>query len=823
MIDEHVLARLRNQLSRGEPILFTGAGFSADAKSVTGSNLPNGEQLAKLLWELAFPGEEFDTQTKLGDIWHAARMQNANGVRELLRSTLTVDANELPEHYKIWFKMPWERCYTLNIDDIELAAARAFGLERNIRAVSATSDAIEGDESEVVLEFVHLNGGLSDDLEDLIFSDLDYGARNAGASQWYAALATDILSKPVVFVGTQLNESTLWQYVEFRKKKGARGTRELRPGSYLVCPNLNAARKVLLKELNISWIPMKASDFANEVLASMRAEAEEGHRTLRARAQETYERNTPRLIAELSAGQVEPASPEFLDGREPTWADIRGGLAAVRECDEDLYQRASASLAASELVPPLIVTGTAGSGKSTSLMRLGLRLSSDGIPVYWMDRRWNVKPFRLRELVLQNEDPIAILVDDSDMFGRAVSGWARELTKIRPGVLFAPAIRSNKIDGLLDEDTLQGVQPQEAVMPGLADSDIENLIQVLDESNKLGILKGLGHEERVAVFQREAGRQLLVAMIQATSGVKFKEKVYDEFAGLPEEQQLIYAIICLAHSQRFELDRTELLLASQMPDNETLNNLETLVRRQIVARRTLNSGYRARHRMIADELVNAASFRPFISGVLKGLCFAFSTRVQPDMRRAHGAWRKLIRFTNHEYIRRIIALDDARGLYASIEDLLAWDFQFWLQRGSLEVEDGNLDLATQYLNQAKSLAPGERNVATEVAYMLMKKAARRPEHASASDWFNEGREFLEDLISSRGKRDSYPFHVLGSQGLAWVRHGKLALLEKRTLLGSLLEHVTAGTKLHPRADELQVLLGDLKREWMQTTIEPQVE
>ena len=682
-----VVDRLRNQVSRGEPVLLLGAGFSLDACDSSGHNLPTSVQLAEEFWRLAFPGDPFDPTVRLGDAFYAAKASNPKGALHVVRARLCVDAEKLPESYATWFSVPWARCYTLNIDDLEQAVARRFGADRGMYSISATSGTTVGDSRSGALEVIHLNGATWDELDRMTFSEVDYAARLTGPEQWYANCAADILTRPVVFVGTELNESTLWQYVEFRKGRGGRGMRELRPGSYLVCPALNPARRLLLRELHIDWLEMTADEFARTVLKQLADASVQGHRAVQEKQQAELRRALPHLVSELSSG-APTTSTEYLLGQEPTWADIQTGRAVPRECDSDVVDMISRLLSASGVCPPLVLTGTAGSGKSTCLMRLGLHLSAEGVPVYWIDEQSNIEPHRLREAALRHEGPVAILVDDADLWGPTASGWAREIPQLRPGVLFGAAVRSGKVDGLLDSETLHGIQPVEVSMPPLTDSDIESLIRVLDDNNRLGILKGKSSKERIEAFRREAGRQLLVAMIQATSGKKFKEKVLEELVELSERQKLLYAVICLVHSQRYSLDREEILLAAGTSDNETLNALEMLAQRHIVVRETIHSGYMARHRVIADEVVSGMVFREYIPPVLEGVCFAFANRIRQQLPRTARPWRRLIRFINHDYILQMTTPDVGRDIYVRLEPLLHWDFHYWLQRGSLEVERG---------------------------------------------------------------------------------------------------------------------------------------
>ncbi|MCH7699860.1 MAG: SIR2 family protein [Chloroflexi bacterium] len=453
---DDTLAHLRFQMSHGLPILFLGAGFSADARASSGEQLPSSYQLASMCWRLAFPDEEFDEGTTLGDAFHAAKSRDPKGLQELIKGRLQVDAESLPDYYATWLSAPWARCYSLNIDDLELAAARRFNLGRAVRAVSATSNSESERPTPGGLDVVHLNGFVADDLDDLTFSALDYGSRASRPEQWYIVCANELLTRPVVFVGTKLEEPLFWQYVELRLTKGPRGTHEVRPRSYLVSPSLNAAKRVLLRELNIEFVEMTASQFEEKVLRPASDANEEGHAAIRARTQTELRRSLPQVIGELASALREP-SGDYLMGHEPTWNDIQQGLAIEREADAEAYRTATSMLKASDEAPPLVLTGTAGSGKSTSLMRLGLKLTADGVPVYWLDEQSNVEPHRLRDLVHNTTEPVAILVDDGDLFGGLLSGWARELPQIRSGVLFAAALRSAKVEGLLDVKTLSGI------------------------------------------------------------------------------------------------------------------------------------------------------------------------------------------------------------------------------------------------------------------------------------------------------------------------------------------------------------------------------
>ena len=136
----------------------------------------------------------------------------------------------------------------------------------------------------------------------------------------------------------------------------------------------------------------------------------------------------------------------------------------------------------------------------------------------------------------------------------------------------------------------------------------------------------------------------------------------------------------------------------------------------------------------------------------------------------------LIAFMNHAFLVRTVGVEVARNLYGSLETILSWDPHFWLQRGSLEVEFGDLNLAEHFLSMSRSFNPDDVFLQTEWAYLLFKKACNNPAAKDAVDMAKEAAESPETLMGRTG--DPYPYHLLGSQGLSWVRRGISTSREK---------------------------------------------
>ena len=118
-------------------------------------------------------------------------------------------------------------------------------------------------------------------------------------------------------------------------------------------------------------------------------------------------------------------------------------------------------------------------------------------------------------------------------------------------------------------------------------------------------------------------------------------------------------------------------------------------------------------------------------------------------------------FINHDFLIQMCGSSFAQNLYGDLEELLQWDYHFWLQRGSLEVELGDIKLAEHYLATAKGLGEHDYLVQTEWAYLLFRKAIDEL-GVDSPKMVDEATSILNDLIARVG--DAYPYHILGSQG-----------------------------------------------------------
>jgi SpoVK/Ycf46/Vps4 family AAA+-type ATPase len=721
-----------------------------------------------------------------------------NATRELFESRLRVQG-DIPDSYVRWFSQPWMRIYTLNIDNLDYVVSSSGELPVSISVVSAISDGL-ATASQNVLS-VHLNGTL-EDFPHITFSQPQYGERLARPDSWYQQLVRDLMSSPVVFVGTELNEPPLWQHLELR---GARGTgRERRPRSYLVCPTLPAARQAMLRNYNVEWIPVGQSEFVEQVLWPMEVERRQGAETLRRKRAPKHAADVLLKVSELRTQPSEDVR-EFMMGRQPEWADLaEGGYAIVRSFEAGL------GTSIEQDKPRLVVlTGTAGCGKSTTLMRLGLQQHAVGQNVRWLDLMDNVSLGRIAQEV-KREAPEVLLIDELNQLGDSAGVFLSGLLESCPELMIVGALRSSKKLDLASQTGLNDSNLLQFTIPNLENIDIEALLSALDAAGKLGRLKGMTPVERTAALRREAGRQLLVAMLQATSGKRFDDKICSEIRDLTSSAAAIYGAVALASSIRTGLTRQEIMLAAGEATHDSVGLLQSMLDRRILIRR--DDLILARHRLIAEHVVKHFKREGHLAETVRGVAFALSTSVSPDTRQSRPM-SILIRLLNHDWLIENLhgQWEDIQGIYDHVERTLGWDPHYWLQRGSFEVERGDLRAAETFLESARSMAPHDYRVQTEWGYMQLRRATHDSEESGSVQIAAEAFDELDDAIARRGDSDPYPFHVMGSAGLEFVEVAPLGRDEKLRIVLRIRRVVEDGCRRHRNDQALSQLATNVER------------
>jgi hypothetical protein len=379
-------------------------------------------------------------------------------------------------------------------------------------------------------------------------------------------------------------------------------------------------------------------------------------------------------------------------------------------------------------------------------------------------------------------------------------------------------LRSQHADKCLIAEHMRGAAPVEITMPRLSDRDIDLVIDSLDRENRLGRLKAMSRDQRRYAFREGADRELLVAMYEATTGLKFRDRIIDEFRDLHAPANLIYAIAAVAGSRRFDLSRDEILLAVGDSSNETLNEIDRLIRRGLLIQaRSAPERITIRHRQVGELLLDGVKEMGFMQRVVAGLLTAGAAKAHVDLPRSAKPFRLIRTFLNHEFLHEVLDVQQGRNVYADCEALLHWDHHLWLHRGAFEVEWGDLGLAENFLAQAKALMPGDAFIRNEWGYLLFKKAIRNAGKIESARWAAEASEILVALTYDDIPRP-HPYHILGSCGLTWGTKSISDDAERAKYLRELQGHVARGMKLFPGNMQIRRAHSELEEAYLRIAV-----
>lgn len=828
-LDEQYL--LRN-LAQNQVILFLGAGFSRDAKNTLRSPMPTSVALSVALWKwLSYPGEHDGTtlqemyQAALGSGRKKAELQG------FLHAQLL--CGEIPSAYDAITKAFWHRIYTTNVDDlVEQVYRRSARVDLEVLAYPG-DETKDRDQLIERIQLIHLNGRLPCDPEDLTFSVRQYARRAGSHDPLYHQFAREYPYLPTIFIGTELNELLLWQYIELRASR-ARAQSEYRAKSFLIAPHISPPRRAQLKEFNVIPVEGYAADF----LGWLNAHANElpDRETILRQSAPTYleimrvvgaDRRSERDLRDFAVcfHQV-PLSPaphpgrsQYLLGTSPRWEDILQNLDAPREITGKIYEEISGTLDARPNLRLVAILGSAGCGKSTILRRLGLMLAQAGRSVYLTNSEEIPRAEAIARALHALNVRATLLFDNAESAIGLLPSLAVALAKLEKPPVMVVASRTNEFDRRIGRFA-EVAEITEHSVPHLTDGETQGVIGTLDRNNLLGRLKGLSAEQRLREFKIRAHRQILVAMREATSGRGFDEILNDEFERLePREAKILYLCTALATDAGYRLQKQEFMGCSQVEPAETLHLLERTLLDIVLRTGPSEDLLLLRHRQIAEYMVERAAPRPILREAYIRLLTVLAEEVTgKDTRsRTFRLYRDLI---NHHTIftRFTRDVEEARSIYDSIPVAFDTDAQFWLQYGSLELEAGSLDLAESYLRSADSLHPGNRYIRNAIGNLLLKKAIVAPAKQDALQYREEGSRLLLGAPEELNQRDFYTYLIYMTQRLNWLRTWAETYEERKLDLEHLRGIAAQGCKTYPRSRDLSQLKDEVEREYFSLAV-----
>lgn len=812
-------------------VLFLGSGFSLDAKNKNGDFFPTGKKLSDLLWNfLGYPGD-YDG-TLLPEMYQAFV---SNKKKKLIDKSAFLEnhllSGDIPEIYNEIAKPYWFKIYTLNIDDI-LDKIYKNEFKKTELLVYPKDEYKERDQTLNKTQIVHLNGKLPCDPNDLIFSNKQYTRASLTEQRLYYHFAFDYATKPVIFLGTDINEPLFEKYLESRK--GREGYAENRPKSYLISPYLSPVKIDNLKNsYNIIYVKGTTNDFLNWV-KNLNLELPSREEILRdtfpnyldIRSYSKVSKAKQIAIKEFSESfnrvpteyKVKDERSGYFIGSSPRWDDIFKERDIPREITDEIFEKISSELIPnSKKIDVVGIIGTAGSGKSTILKRLGLRLSQAGKTVFLSYSDYLPKNRHIVD-VLENIDEKVVLVFDNvkNVIG-LLPRLIKDLSVLKYQPILIVASRPNVIDNITSK-----LEPVSAFLkyhiPHLSDNEIEALISKLDTENYLGKLKGMSPEQRFHAFKNVAKKQILVALREATSGEKYDDIIKSEFDDINDsEAKALCVCIALNTELGFTNSKQDIVGFSNSIPAEALHHLQQTLRGTITWVGPKSDKLMLRHRTLADFIIKSCVG----VNLLKDAYIRVLSVLAPELKSAESRSRKFNLYKSlisHKtlYFRFKKDIDLAREVYDSVAPYFRDDSQYWLQYGSLELEGhkGDINTAENYINQAESLNPGSYFIQNAKCNLLYKKSILLPTFEEAFDCKAEADDLANALLLTNGAENAHIFHIYCRGVYDYIKRWITDKDEKKIMLLDLKSRVKTGIELHPFNRMLDTIFHAVNRAYL---------
>ncbi len=270
-------------------------------------------------------------------------------------------------------------------------------------------------------------------------------------------------------------------------------------------------------------------------------------------------------------------------------------------------------------------------------------------------------------------------------------------------------------------------------LPYLSNAEIASLVRLLEEHDSLGYLKDATTEERENALARRAGRQLLVALHEATLGKAFADIVEDEFNDLrPDSAQELYLNVCFLNQFDVPVRAGVISRVQDLPFAEFKEKLFRPLEHVVFDAfdpSLHDYVYTARHPHIA-EIVVARILRN--SSQIHARMVLLLSALNVDYSVDRVALRKLVRgrtlgeqFADYQAVADIFAV--ARGVAGDDPYVMHQMAIYEMHR-----PNGNLEKAHEYLVTASRLAEHDRTIDhsfAELAFLRMQRASSEAEKA----------------------------------------------------------------------------------------------
>lgn len=754
------------------------------ASSPDGRTAPTTRQLADAIAE-RFLGDEHVGGLLSSVVELAASESNTQTVQDFI-GALFKELGPAPFHMLLpTFK--WKAIATTNFDlVIERAYAQCNRRSQDLVPLIKNGDRIEEKlKSLRSLMFLKLHGCItrtSDPSIPLILTPDQYITHRSGRDRLFDHLKTFSYEHPLIFVGHSLQDSDIRQFLL------ELGEDDVRPRYYTVTPQLTAAEKRLWERRRITPLEGSFEDF----LSTLDKELPSVFRGVAAVPVSPDLPISERFIVQNPG--LSPSCSEFLEsdveyvrddlpiealdprmfyrGLNPRWSAVDANLDVRRDLEDTILYDAVLDELDETNHRFYAIKGHAGSGKSVLLQRVAWEAANTYKKLCLFAQPHATLDFEsLSELSRVVGERIYLFVDD---VGDQVPQLVRLLERAGQTSIALTIFAAERINEWnMSCSDLEPYLTDEFEVRYLSPREIDGLLELLQRYRALFRLEKASDQERREAFMDRAGRQLLVALHEATLGKPFEDIIADEYDEItPLTAKTLYLGICFLNRYNVPVRAGIVNRVYGIRFTEFrqyfFRPLESLIFARY-DRRTGDYTYKTRHPHIAQIVVDRVLVNVSDNLSLhRQMLMAMNIDYDAD----RNAFKRLVRgrqvlnaFPDHQMASSVYTT--ARQRFGQEPYLLQQEALYEMHR-----PNGNLNRASSLLNKAKNKTPFDKTLTHSMAELELRRSQDAKTALEVEAHLREAERLVRPLITNR-VLDSYPFHTLA----------KVQLERLRTLLG----------------------------------------
>ena len=749
-LDEKQLAQTRDSLWNRQYYLFTGSGVSIDSIGPMG-NLNSASILRDKLCDLHGISKNRSLQQAYG-------LLDPDGVQ--VHITEPYHCKEPGPSVTKLASYPWQRVYTLNVDNcLELATRRLPpGPGQNIEPeIKHFIDDFSELSPLNVQSIIHLHGIVDRPNDGYVFSHSEYAKLIARPNAWMLTLSQLIRSEPFIVAGTTLDEFDFTYYVEQRNPNFARA--DVAP-SILIEPYPDKLTIQLCDKHELYLFVGTTLEFFT-FFENKYGPPPEFWRPLPPDGMEAVLASRHDKIAFSSSFELVPKAAvkpgriaPFLLGSEINWGDLEARADIAREITPRLLQTIQ-DISKEPETRVLILLDDPGAGKSALLKRLAFQLARLEKNTFFFSGREIIDQKSCASILEAILGKVFIFIDDwadhSSFFAQVLPMVARNDIVL---IGTERAYRRPYIENGLADEKIKIIETQ----LGLQLPEARRLIRALNAQGLSSIPAKLDNEIASQARQLK-GEPISIASCRIQNRFYTFDRIVSGILDeSPDEDVRIFATVGIA---RFcysgGVQRSVLYDALKSSRVESL--ISTYAKLPII-RSELGSEYLIPARSVVADRVIAVLQRKrpeLLAEIFVSLANALSARVnRAEINARTPAARLSGSLMDFDRIVKRFIDGSAEEFYDAVKDNWSWNSRYWEQCALLkfdrylaEKSDRRLlDEAIQNARYAYSIEHHPFSLTT-LAKMLFGAIG---EHLGANDeLFDEGWQLINQSIEIESK------------------------------------------------------------------------